>query len=113
VTISGSPQIDPASPKNGMVIDFSDLKLIVKNEIINVFDHSIVLSKQFDKETLLLFPGIFGNTVFVDYQPTCENLVLDFAGRIRGKLPETIKLYSLKLYETANSYAEWFASDNQ
>jgi 6-pyruvoyltetrahydropterin/6-carboxytetrahydropterin synthase len=113
VTISGSPLVDSGSPKNGMVMDFSDLKLIVKNEIINVFDHSIVLSSQFDQETLNKFPGIFGNTVFVDYQPTCENLVTDFAGRIKGQLPENIKLHSLKLYETANSYAEWFASDNQ
>ena len=30
---------------------------------------------------------------------------------ISAKLPESVKLHSLKLYETQNSYAEWFASD--
>ena len=51
--------------------------------------------------------------VIVDYQPTCENLVCDFAARISGLLPQGISLYSLKLYETATSYAEWFADDNE
>jgi 6-pyruvoyltetrahydropterin/6-carboxytetrahydropterin synthase len=55
---------------------------------------------------------MFSNTIYVDYQPTCENLVADFAQRIRGVLPPPCNLFSLRLYETATSYAEWFASDN-
>jgi 6-pyruvoyltetrahydropterin/6-carboxytetrahydropterin synthase len=55
----------------------------------------------------------FGNTVVVDYQPTCENLVADFAERLKKQMPEKVRLYSLKLYETAKSYAEWFADDNK
>jgi 6-pyruvoyltetrahydropterin/6-carboxytetrahydropterin synthase len=55
----------------------------------------------------------FGNTVIVDYQPTCENLVADFALRIKKRLPAGITLHNLKLYETATSYAEWFAEDNE
>ena len=46
VTISGIPADNPDNPKNGMVIDFTDLKSIVKKEIVNVFDHSVVLSRQ-------------------------------------------------------------------
>ena len=60
-----------------------------------------------------MFPKMFGNTVLVDYQPTCENLVSDFAARIRAHLPESIRLHSLKLYETATSFAEWYAEDNK
>lgn len=112
VTLSGSPSDNPDSPKNGMVIDFSDLKSIIKKQIINVFDHSIVLSSKIDKEKSEMLSKMFGNTVLVDYQPTCENLVTDFAGRIASQLPSGVKLHSLKLYETANSFAEWFASDN-
>jgi 6-pyruvoyltetrahydropterin/6-carboxytetrahydropterin synthase len=56
---------------------------------------------------------MFGNTVVVDYQPTCENLVTDFAERIKSHLPVKVKLHSLKLYETATSFAEWYASDNE
>jgi 6-pyruvoyltetrahydropterin/6-carboxytetrahydropterin synthase len=112
VTISGFPINDSENPKNGMVIDFTDLKSIVRKEIVNVFDHAVVVSNQFGTEKTDMFKKMFGNTVLVDYQPTCENLVSDFAGRISKLLPDGIKLHNLKLYETATSYAEWFASDN-
>ena len=113
VTLSGVPGEEPGNPKNGMVIDFTELKSIVKNEIVNVFDHSVVVSRKFDKEKTEMFTKMFGNTVLVDYQPTCENLIADFAERLITHFPAGIKLHSLKLYETATSYAEWFASDNQ
>jgi 6-pyruvoyltetrahydropterin/6-carboxytetrahydropterin synthase len=113
VTLYGKPLDATDDPKNGMVIDFSDLKKIVKKEIVDVFDHCVVVSRHFDKEKTDMFTALFGNTVLVDYQPTCENLVSDFAGRISRLLPDEIKLHSLKLYETATSYAEWFAEDNQ
>jgi 6-pyruvoyltetrahydropterin/6-carboxytetrahydropterin synthase len=112
VTLSGNPIVDPDNPKNGMVIDFTDLKRIVKDQIINLFDHSVVVSKRYDHEKTEMFLTLFGNTVLVDYQPTCENLVADFAARITPCLPQSVKLHSLKLYETATSYAEWYADDN-
>lgn len=113
VTLYGKPLDDPGNPKHGMVIDFSDLKKIVRKEIVDVFDHSVVVSSYFDREKTELFSRLFGNTVIVDYQPTCENLVTDFAGKIAGQLPSNVKLHSLKLYETATSYAEWFSDDNK
>jgi 6-pyruvoyltetrahydropterin/6-carboxytetrahydropterin synthase len=112
VTISGIPVQDEKSPRNGMVIDFSDLKAIVEKEIVNTFDHSVVISKYHDAEKINAFINLFGNTVVVDYQPTCENLVADFASRIIPHLPKETNLCCLKLYETATSYAEWHASDN-
>jgi len=48
----------------------------------------------------------------VDYQPTSENMVIDFAQKIKNRLPENLALYSLRLQETDSSYAEWFQSDN-
>ena len=113
VTLSGFPTDNKDNPKNGMVIDFSDLKSIVKKQIVNIFDHSVVLSNMIDEEKTEMFKKMFGNTVLVDYQPTCENLIADFAERITSHLPSGVKLHSLKLYETATSYAEWFDSDNQ
>jgi 6-pyruvoyltetrahydropterin/6-carboxytetrahydropterin synthase len=112
VTLSGVPVKDSVNPKNGMVIDFSDLKNIVLEKIINRFDHSVVISSDFDREKMGMTEKIFGNTVIVDYQPTCENLVADFAGRLINEIPPGIKLHSLRLCETAKSYAEWFAEDN-
>jgi 6-pyruvoyltetrahydropterin/6-carboxytetrahydropterin synthase len=113
VTLRGRPAEDPENPKNGMVMDFGDLKKIVRKEIVDVFDHSVVVSRQFDRERTEMFSGLFGNIVVVDYQPTCENLVADFAVRIAKLLPGSISLHSLKLYETTTSFAEWYAEDNE
>jgi 6-pyruvoyltetrahydropterin/6-carboxytetrahydropterin synthase len=113
VTITGIPARDSNNPKNGMVIDFTDLKNIVMKEIVNIFDHCVVVSSGFDELKREMMMKTFGNTVIVDYQPTCENLVADFAGRITNHLPAGTSLHSLKLYETAKSYAEWFAEDNK
>lgn len=112
VTLSGVPVNDPANPKNGMVIDFTDLKNIVLKSIVNQFDHSVVLCSDFNPEKRTMMENTFGNTVIVDYQPTCENLVADFAHRLADLMPAGVSLHSLKLYETAKSYAEWFAEDN-
>jgi len=113
VTIEGTPIDDQGNPKNGMVIDFTDLKSIVKKEVVSVFDHAVVVSSRYEKDKRELFAKLFGNTVIVDYQPTCENLVSDFAEKIAMHLPAGVKLHSLKLYETATSFAEWFAEDNK
>jgi 6-pyruvoyltetrahydropterin/6-carboxytetrahydropterin synthase len=112
VTISGMPVNDITNPKNGMVMDFTDLKKIVLKEVVDVFDHAVAVSKDFDRDKMEMLGKTFGNTVVVDYQPTCENLVADFAKRIGNQMPAGISLHSLKLYETAKSYAEWYASEN-
>jgi len=113
VTISGVPIRDEKNLRDGMVIDFSELKAIVEREIIDKFDHSVVIGKKHDSSKTEAFENLFGNVIVFDYQPTCENLVADFASRIIPHLPEGTKLFSLKLYETATSYAEWYASDNE
>lgn len=113
VTISGSPVSDPSNPKYGMVLDFSVIREVVEREIIRIFDHSVVLCRPSDIHEQENLNGLFSNIIFTDFQPTCENLAIDFAARISKKLPAEVRLHSLRLYETANSYAEWFASDNQ
>lgn len=114
VTIIGEPINDANHVKNGMVLDFGDLKKIVKSEIIDVFDHATVLNNNSPhKELAESIKKHSPKVILVEYQPTSENMILDFAKLISAKLPESVKLHSLKLYETQNSYAEWFASDQQ
>jgi len=113
VTVIGDPIADENDVKNGMVMDFGDLKRIVKSEIVDVYDHSYVINKKADVSPLLQLTDMFDRHIIVDYQPTCENMVIDFADKIMKKLPAHVKLHSIKLHETANSYAEWFASDNE
>ena len=113
VTVIGQPISDSTHVKFGMVIDFSDLKKIVKEEIVTVFDHSTVFNKNTPHVELANELASRGHDVIlVDYQPTSEMMVIDFAEKIKKRLPETIKLHALKLQETTTSFAEWHASDN-
>lgn len=112
VTIKGEPSIDPLNPKQGMVMDFGVLKKIVSEEIISRFDHALVLRSTADEELRRVLAAQFDNLIEVEYQPTCENMLDDFARRITSRLPEGVTLHSLRLHETASSYAEWFAEDN-
>ena len=113
VTVIGIPIKNISNVKCGMVMDFGDLKEIVNNEIIEKFDHSVIFNKNTPHEKLandLVNDG--HKVVMADYQPTIEEMVMDFANKISSKLPDNIKLHSLKLEETETSYSEWFAADN-
>ena len=88
------------------------LKQIVNEEVVNRLDHALVLSKKCDEQLREALKERYRNLVEVEYQPTSENLLEEFARRIISRLPQGVMLYSLRLHETATSYAEWFADDN-
>ena len=113
VTAIGRPITDTNNVKYGMVIDFGDLKKIVKEQIVDVFDHATVFNKNTPHIELANELQSRGHDVIlVDYQPTSENMVIDFSNKIKNLLPENIELHSLKLQETETSFAEWYAEDN-
>ncbi|MDP5061183.1 6-pyruvoyl trahydropterin synthase family protein [Maribacter spongiicola] len=113
VTVIGRPITDTSHVKLGMVIDFGDLKKIVKEDIVDIFDHATVFNKNTPHVELAKELTDRGHSVILaDYQPTSENMVIDFAAKIKSRLPENISLFSLKLQETDTSFAEWYASDN-
>jgi 6-pyruvoyltetrahydropterin/6-carboxytetrahydropterin synthase len=113
VTVIGTPIEDTQDVKYGMVIDFKDLKVIVQEEIVDKFDHATVFNKNTPHVELAHELQTRGhNVILVDYQPTSEMMLVDFAAKINAKIPDTITLHSLRLQETATSYAEWFASEN-
>ena len=114
VTVIGKPITDKSNVKFGMVIDFSDLKKIVKEEIVDQFDHATVFNENTPHIELANELKSRGHhVILVNYQPTSENMVIDFAKKIKSRLPEVIQLHSLKLQETDTSFAEWYASDNE
>lgn len=112
VTVIGEPLNEPENPKHGMVMDFSELKKIVHQTIIKQLDHAFMVGGNAPVKLLKSLPQLFDRFVVTDYQPSCENMLLDFAERIKSRLPKQVELHSLRLHETANSYAEWYASDN-
>lgn len=113
VTFAGEPMNDPENPRNGMVLDFGDLKKIVRESIVDRLDHALMVSGQAPAATVESYRQHFGNVIVSSYQPTCENLVADIAAMLITKAPEGSFLHSIKLYETATAYAEWHASDNR
>ena len=95
----------------GMVADFSDLKKIVNHEIIQHFDHALVLNKDTPAS---VYAGLHDQKlVLLDFQPTCENMVVYFVNKLKNVLPSGLMLHSLLLKETSTSSAAWYAEDNE
>ena len=90
VTVSGQVSKNENDPKCGMIIDFKDLKAIVKSVAVDKYDHSNLNE---------FFPN-----------PTAEIMVKQIAVDIMSKLPPGVYLMSCKLWETSTSYAEWNVS---
>ena len=73
---------------NSMVIDFGDLKEMMKEMVDKYFDHCYIND---------WFDGL----------PTAEKMVLWIKDYIQSRLLPRNKLVSVKLWETSTSYAEW------
>jgi 6-pyruvoyltetrahydropterin/6-carboxytetrahydropterin synthase len=109
VTVTGTPSRNEADPKRGMVMDFGILKGIVKECIIDRFDHCLMLRT--DSPLSHEIKNEYHRVELFNFQPTCENILLCFVEILKNRLPETVSLHSLKLNETGSSFAEWYLSD--
>lgn len=108
VTVSGLPEADPTQPHCGMVVDFGDLKKMVSENIIALFDHRLLLRND------SRFRGIESKNErvrYVSYQPTCENMLLEIVGILKNEYKENPRLVKVLLRETETSYAEWLIED--
>ena len=110
-TVIGTPSEDAAHPKNGMVLDFGDLKRLVQKNVVEALDHALLLYAGSPPELVETLRRLNHKLVLTPYQPTCENMLTDFSTRLRHAMPANVQLFSLKLWETQNSFAEWYASD--
>ena len=110
VTVKGEVKNENGHTKDGMLMDFTDLKSIVKPEIVDKYDHSLVLNANSPHADLDL--SAFNKVYYLNYQPTSENLVLDFANFIQKQLPDGVDLLKVVLSETVSSFAEWNLEDN-
>jgi len=94
VTIKGD-----LDPDTGFVMNFKDLKQIVKEEVLEAVDHkNLNLDVPFMKDKLT----------------SCENLIVEFWNILNPLINKESKgrasLHALKLYETPTSYAEYYGS---
>ena len=112
VTLIGTPIQDNGDVKLGMVVDFGDLKKIVKDNILEKYDHALVLNKDAPYSQSEFISNEFEKVILVPYQPTCENLLLRFVEKLKPLFAEEMALISIRLEETPTSYAEWNTGDN-
>lgn len=112
ITISGEPLVQPGHPKDGMVMDFHELKNLVNQHIIEKLDHALMISNLTSPEQTEALKKVTNRLYIVGFQPTTENILSHIANILKSLLPDNVTLYCLRLFETATSYAEWFAADN-
>jgi 6-pyruvoyltetrahydropterin/6-carboxytetrahydropterin synthase len=112
VTVKGVPCNEETSPKKGMLIDFSDFKNLIQNEIITIWDHALMIHCNSDPVLLNALKNNYEKIIVVPFQPTTENMICELSSIIKKILPADLQLFSLRLYETEKSFAEWFASEN-
>ncbi len=110
VTVKGKPLEEEGHPKDGMVMDFTNLDMAVQ-EIIDTYEHALVLNEKTSSDAVREIKTFADKVVLTPFQPTCENLLLSMVETIQQSLPDFVKLYSVRLYETVSSYAEWCAEE--
>lgn len=112
VTMIGKPCIVEDHPKNGLVIDFVDIKKAVNKEVIDHFDHALALNDKAPATMVKVLEDQFDKILLLPYQPSCENLIIDIKNRLVDVFNDNCRLFSIRLQETSTSWAEWYAMDN-
>lgn len=101
VSVKGD-SLQQTGTKRGMLIDFGDLKNIVRG-IADSFDHALIFEKgSLREKTLEALREENFNLIEVDFRPTAEN----FARLFHRMLHELgIEAHSVTVYETAENCA--------
>ncbi len=99
IELTGEPD------KNGIVLDYYDLKKII-DPILDEMDHAFMVWSG-DKELIESLEKLNSRMVLVDFQTTAENICVYLLNKIKSsKLPTNIKALKVRILETENTYAE-------
>jgi 6-pyruvoyltetrahydropterin/6-carboxytetrahydropterin synthase len=80
--------------------------------VTSKLDHVLMVNHLIPAKQIELLKTITDRLMIVPFQPTTENIVVYIAEILQQHLPSDVKLYSVRLYETLTSFADWFADDN-
>ena len=110
ITLSGDIITDEGVSEQGMVMDFSKIKSIAKDVLVDKWDHAFLVYAG-DRLVVDFLQSLEGHkTVILDTQPTAENLaikafnILDQA--FRDIYGNRLRLEQVRLYETPNCWAD-------
>jgi 6-pyruvoyltetrahydropterin/6-carboxytetrahydropterin synthase len=110
VTVTGPIHDDKKSSDFGMVIDFSDVKKIIKDLIVEPWDHAFIVYQE-DKE-IISFLNTLPNhkTVILPLVPTAENMASEayriLNSELYARFDHQLKIKQIRIYETPNSWAD-------
>jgi 6-pyruvoyltetrahydropterin/6-carboxytetrahydropterin synthase len=110
VTLSGDIIETEGSPRQGMVMDFSDVKTIARREIVDAWDHAFLVYRG-DRLVLDFLNSIPGHkTVVLENVPTAENLAIEAFNILDRAYQDFygnhLRLERVRLFETPNSWAD-------
>lgn len=105
ISVSSKDSTDRFLSPPGFIIDFKQLKHLVKSHVVDRFDHSLVVSQSYLKNN----PGLLiqDNCEIWEFEPTAENILLFIIQILSPVMPKNISITSAKLYETKDSYVTW------
>jgi 6-pyruvoyltetrahydropterin/6-carboxytetrahydropterin synthase len=110
ITLSGDIITQEGLSEQGMVMDFSDVKHIAKERVVDAWDHAFLVYRG-DEQVLNFLNTMPGHkTIILDVVPTAENLaqvafkLLDHA--YRDTYNNNLTLQRVRLYETPNNWAD-------
>ncbi len=110
ITLSGDIIQHEQASEDGMVMDFSDVKQIARDSVVDVWDHAFLVYKNDTviRDFLDTLPD--HKTVIFDTVPTAENMAAEAFGILKNQYHDTygnqLSLTRVRLYETPNSWAD-------
>ncbi|HSN42125.1 MAG TPA: 6-carboxytetrahydropterin synthase QueD [Burkholderiales bacterium] len=110
ITLSGKIITADGAAEQGMVMDFSEVKMIAQRHVTDIWDHAF-LAWRGDKDVVGFLQTLPGHkTVLFDAPPTAEQLAVT-AFRIldkvyRDQYGNGLKLENVRIYETPNCWAD-------
>ena len=97
-----SPALQKDSPKSGMIMDFGDLKKILK-DLADSFDHTLIYEKNtLQPKTIEALKEENFSLTEVEFRPTAENFAEYFYHVLKQK---AVPVSEVTVYETPNNCA--------
>jgi len=111
ITLSGEIITEEGISEQGMVMDFSDVKRIAQEKLVDAWDHAFLVYRN-DKAVCNFLASLPNHkTVILNVVPTAENLaqvafeILDPA--YQDTFGNNLRLEQVRLYETPNNWADY------
>ncbi|SET55384.1 6-pyruvoyltetrahydropterin/6-carboxytetrahydropterin synthase [Nitrosomonas marina] len=110
ITLSGSIISEKGNAQQGMVMDFSEVKRIASEVLVDKWDHAFLVYSG-DTPVMQFLQSLEDHkTVVLDVQPTAENLAVIAFDILNAAYQDNygnhLQLEHVRLYETPNCWAD-------